>query len=264
MDTYDQLRLSLIRDSALVRGKAFASMVMAVLFAVAVLPMFGISQFLLGLDNEHIYVIAIYILLFALMVVSVSSAAAFAFGRLVPALLVSYGICGMLLLSPLWFGAEAYNYGSGLVFLPRDEFSLLERFPVIGSWMLSFLFPSTALLTIVLDLVHYELFAVQCTILAGLSLLAYGIAIKSLRRRDRFESSVQSREVTDEQSLHARRASFPYYLVDPLRPKPSISDHQNPVLVREFRCALFYKLSTMIRVACVTFVFALFAIAAAS
>jgi hypothetical protein len=68
-------------------------------------------------------------------------------------------------------------------------------------------------------------------------------------RRPQEPLKVETRKPIDNPLvLEARRKTFPYYLIDPLRRKKQIDDQQNPMMVRELRWGLMNRGTILVRV----------------
>ncbi len=62
-----------------------------------------------------------------------------------------------------------------------------------------------------------------------------------------FPTPAPDKRVLDAAALEARRKRFPYYVVDPLRPRPPMPDGRNPLIVKELRTGLFARPTRAIR-----------------
>lgn len=88
----------------------------------------------------------------------------------------------------------------------------------------------------------------------AVGMIANRAARWALARRSEPKSVRQSKLIKDEQVLLARRTTFPYYLIDPLKPRPPIPDGRNAMFVREFRWGLFQRATWMVRGTYIVFV----------
>ena len=91
-DTLDQLRLAPVRGGRIIIGKLIGILFITTLYLCAVVPVFAIAQFLLGLDNQQIFSVIVYLVAVTLMIASLGVACAAAFRNTTSAVLAAYGV----------------------------------------------------------------------------------------------------------------------------------------------------------------------------
>jgi len=257
----DQLRLTLISDRMILRGKAFAALAAALAFIIAVMPAFAMVQFSVGLDNVQIVQVLVYTILFARAMVHIGLACSAYFRRAITSLAASYLLLAVIVILPLYLSTRVATVLLNInittpVAIDIDNLPLSELAMQIS--------PAIALRSITVS----ALPSIQFAILSGVQLLMSFIAIRIARwafsRNAEPKSVRQTKLISDEQLLHARRKQFPYYLIDPMKPRQPITDDRNPMLVREYRWGVFQRATWMVRGTYVSFIasFLLFAITA--
>jgi hypothetical protein len=246
-ETLDQLRLTLLTDRAILRGKAIASLAAAVAFIVAMMPVFAVAQFSVGLDNAQIIEMLAYILFLTWMIVQVGLASSAFFKHALSTLASTYLFLAIYGLTPLFYSWNRYSNwaAGGAVWISNSPYPLAGM--PLEATILSRLAPHAVLGTIVKGSLPLWEFGLICLMPAIIGLGAIHVARWGLARTSEPKSVRQSKLIKDEQVLVARRTKFPYYLIDPLKPRPPIPDGRNAMFVREFRWGLFQRVTWMVR-----------------
>ena len=247
-ETLDQLRLTLLSDRAILRGKTIASMAVAVGFSLAVVPVFAVAQFSVGLDNAQVIQLFVYLLVFAYMIVQFGLACSAYFRHALASLFVAYLFLATLTIFPVYISLSSSRFfmngwagGTFGFFAPGGQTMSLE------STGITYLSPSAVIGVILAGAAPIEQVSMMCAAPIVFGLLANRIARWALARKSEPKAVRQSRLIKDEQVLLARRSTFPYYLIDPLKPRPPIPDGRNAMLEREFRWGLFQRATWMVR-----------------
>ena len=271
-DTLDQLRLAPIRGGRIIAGKLTAILFITTLYLFAVVPVFAIAQFLLGLDNQQILSVIVYLVAVTFMIASLGVACATTFRTPTSAVLAAYGVALAVLFGPvllawafpigmtLYNDGEFYEAGQQIVMtvpsnmgLPGRDISWLDMGQMGIGFVASVLGPGQVVMRLIdgpFEQIEVAVVTIMPLIISAISLLVAGrrlrhdVAPKKMRR---------DVSIDDQAALEARRKRFPFYLIDPLRRSPSIADNQNPVFVREFRFGLFQRTTNMVRTAIGTF-----------
>ena len=235
--TFDLLNLTLISPSGIVMGKLLNTVGFYLLLVAAVMPVLGVIFFLVGVD--WLVLVQSFCIIFA---TSVSCAmagilsSAF-FKRTFTAIAGAY--IGMLLLMGgmvLPFLLLAFVLGPGFAVRLLEEWStvtspLVTLGQIVGGLSLSWW-------DFAMAMIYQVIFISVC---AWLTLC--------ILRRPQEPIKVETRKPIDNPLvLEARRKTFPYYLIDPLRRKKQIDDQQNPMMVRELRWGLMNRGTILVRV----------------
>jgi len=251
-DTLDQLRLTLLTDRAILRGKAAASMAVALAFLAGMTPIFAVAQFSVGLDNAQIIELVLYVLAFTFMIVEVALACSAIFKRALSSLTLTYMLFTAATVIPAYFSATASaQWRGGIAGLGGTKGYFLAAGGGQGPLSVQLseieISPSGCIFSILQGTMPAAYFAVSFLLPVLLGLVASRIARWGLARSAEPKSIRQTKLIKDEQILLARRKSFPYYLIDPLKPRPQIPDGKNAMFVREFRWGLFQRATWMVR-----------------
>ncbi|MCC6796447.1 MAG: ABC transporter permease [Candidatus Hydrogenedentes bacterium] len=270
-DTLDQLRLAPIQGGRIVIGKLMGILFITTLYLCAVVPVFAIAQFLLGLDNQQIFSVIVYLVAVTLMIASLGVACATAFRNPTSAVLAAYGMALGVMFVPVlasWsieIGMELYSsgesYTSGQQMMITLPGNLIPGQDVGGVGVLITVLEMTARVLgpgqVVMGLIDGPMEQIEIAVVAIAPLTISAISLLVAARRLRHDDAPRKRRrgisIHDHVELEARRKKFPFYLIDPLRRSSSIADNQNPVFVREFRFGLFLRTTTMVRAAIGTF-----------
>lgn len=240
----DQLRLTLLTNGGLVRGKVLSSVAFGLLLLIGLFPLFAVVQFIFGLDNRQITQLLTYLVVFSLTCAMCGVASSTLFRRTILAVAVVYGVLTPILLFPA-FAVFQYARIFGVA-MPTPQY----------------VWPALRPLSVVTEIVAYGMspsrFAVCCAVPLALSLLLYLLATRRIARVTEPARVKHEKPVDDQAVLHARRVHFPFYLIDPLRRKPVIADGQNAMTVREVRWGLFNRSTWMVRVFYGTFILFIF------
>ena len=242
-DTFDQLWLTLIRPGSLIAAKMINVLGIFYLFFIAALPIAGSIFFLIGVDGTQIAAV------FGLVAATAFSCAAAGilcsayFRKSVVATIASY--CAMLFLSGilphcvllLFLVLSGISPGSGFglnIVLGIQVFSPLFSLAIViepRAGMGGVISPWYSIL--------YQL---------GWSLVCFYLARRCLLKPANPPKVEWHKPIDDSTLLERRRRQFPFYLIDPLRRKPSIPPHRNPMLVKELRWGIMGRAGWLIRI----------------
>lgn len=240
-ETYDLLSLTLIRPSGIILGKMLNAIGYFFLLIIGCLPIFGAVFFAVGIDWVQLSKAGAIILISAFSCASISVACSSRFRKTYTAIIFSY--------------VAIFLANGGIVLIVVLLFAQLFEVRAIGSLigdMLSVMCPFVVLGT--------TLTATKSSFLSGiiyqflLCAVSWFTAVHALRRTIEPPKVSTEKVIDDPTTLAKRRASFPFYLIDPLRRKKSIEDGRNPMMVRELRWGMMGRASVMIRVFYVAFV----------
>lgn len=239
-DTLDLLLLSLIRPSGIVAAKVLNTFGLFIVLILAAQPVLAAAFMLVGVDWRQI---GQSLLLTVATTVAVTCA-----GVLASALVRN----AFAAIAASYLAVAALMLG----FIPMALITALFLwvFPGFGSFRGAFdaLFalgcPARAFYGVIdgtlpmrwflLSLVYQGVFAGVCFLLARRAML-----------RPLAPPRVElEKPIDDPLLLTARRKSFPYYLIDPLKRKPMIEDGRNPMYVKEMRWGLMSRATLLVRI----------------
>jgi ABC-type transport system involved in multi-copper enzyme maturation permease subunit len=248
-ETYDLLHCSLIPASVMLLAKLMNTLGFFVLLLVAVVPVVSSAFFLVGLETTTVLRLALLIIATATTCASIGMLASAYSRKTIKAIAVSY--VGMVMAMGL--GPLALFFSWTLVaafFLDiRSIGQSMEVFYYIGS-------PIGTMNAIANDmLLTNGQFAMALGWQGFLSAICLIWATMALRRPLSVAPTNTDKIIDNTAVLAARRTSFPFYLIDPLRRKKTIEDNRNPMMVRELRWGLMSRSTILIRVFYVSFLF---------
>jgi len=244
--TFDMLTLTLIRPFGMLIGKLLNTVGFFLLLVVAVLPVLGVVFFLIGVDWLELGALFILILMTTFSCAMVGILSSVLFRKTFVAILGGYA--GMLflmggplclyLLTALVFGLRRLYVGSGV-----------ELFAEVTS-------PIGTLVLIFEGLTAGEIFLFILAMLYQLAFIriCYRLTMRILKRPAEPVRVETAKPIDDPRILEARRKTFPYYLIDPLRRKKQIEDGKNPMFVKELRWGVMNRNTVLIRIFYVTFI----------
>ncbi len=249
-ESLDLLRLTLISNGGLVRGKAIASVFLGLFMLVAIFPAFSTVQFIVGLDGRQILQLLGYLFLFSLMCAMGGVTCSTLFRRTLVAISIAYVGISLTLFVPMFMLA-----------------SNIAAFGWAGPPFVGMTNARVSPVSVVFEIVAFGMtqldFVLACLFPVAASLAMYAIAVRRVARVVEPPRVSDEKLVDDQAVLHARRTQFPFYLIDPLRRKPVIADGKNPMVVREIRWGLFSRGTWMARVFYGTFIIFVFPMLAA-
>ena len=257
--TYDFLTLSLVRPLGIVWAKLVNVLGFFFLLFVALMPVFGLAFFLVGVD--------LWDILPALSIVAASAITCASIGLLcssrarttMRAVAMTYGAVLLYLSLP------------GIVFgLQRGvEFVITRSYYDPPDWIAAALFVSSPAVAFVMLLEDATSIVAPYSLETAVILhLAYQTLITAVSiflaahyvKRPVKSPKIELRKpIDDAGELDRRRKKFPYYIVDPMRRRKEIEDGRNPMMVRELRWGLLNNATLSIRVFYASFVVYFFA-----
>lgn len=208
-DTLDLVRLTPVSPLGAILEKAVNAAGFFVLLIVATMPVLACVYFLVGVDVGYVLLLVALQLLFTLSLGAAGTFMGLVFKGTFRALLGTYIAVGMV----------------NAVVAP----SLVQGFAGGAA-------PGAALIAIPVVLLFSLVFFLACGTEAWR-------AIEGRHAKAPAGPTVKTRE-----EVNLRRRSFPFYLIDPMRVKPPISDKANPFLVKEMRWGLMVRATTLARV----------------
>lgn len=243
--TFDMLTLTLIRPFGMLIGKLLNTVGFFLLLVVAVLPVLGVVFFLVGVDWLELGASFLLILMTTFSCAMVGMLSSALFRKTFAAILGGYA--GMLFL----MGGPFFLYllsGTILGFRVIDPGleSFAEVTSPIGTLMGIFqgLGGRGNTWTLILAMLYQVAFIRIC----------YRLTMRVLKRPAEPARVETARPIDDPRILEARRKTFPYYLIDPLRRKKQIEDGKNPMFVKELRWGVMNRNTVLIRIFYITFI----------
>lgn len=234
-NTYDLLILTLIWPSGLILAKLLSAVGLLLLMFLATLPALGSVFFLIGMSvGEVLYAFGI-ILLAALSCALISLYCSARCQRRVPAALASF--LTIIILMGGWY----------LLLIPLDVFGWID-IDRDGEWVFVITCPPATCLLLYEGPRAYAVYGLAALYHALLALTAYASTLHILRRPLRLPKKPKGIPLDNRAALAARRKRFPYYLIDPLKPKKPIADGRNPLLVKELSWGLTLRGAVSIRI----------------
>jgi hypothetical protein len=250
-DSYDLLRMTYITPFALAMAKLFNVLGIYTLISVATLPIVGVFFFLVGIDWAQFVQSAVIVALSTLSCAVIGLACSAKFYRTLPAIMTTYVIGflfqgGILLFLVLatemfwtytWINEFFNEYGMAIVSVMCPMASLgilaegrLSSIPLNGGYY--------SLSPLLLVALYHGVI-----ILAGLK-----VTLGILKRPTEPMKVDQEKPIDNQAELEARRKSFPFYLIDPRRRRPTIPDGANPLYHKELQTGLLGKGTFGVRV----------------
>jgi hypothetical protein len=239
--TFDMLALTLIRPFGMLTAKLLNTVGFFLLLVVGVLPVLGVVFFLVGVDWLELGASFILILMTTFSCAMVGILSSVLFRKTFVAILGGYA--GMLFL----MGGPLLLYMLlGLTFSFRAR---LESFAEVTS-------PIGTLVLIFEGLTAGEVFLFILAMLYQLAFIriCYRLTMRILKRPAEPVRVETAKPIDDPRILEARRKTFPYYLIDPLRRKKQIEDGKNPMFVKELRWGVMNRNTVLIRIFYITFI----------
>jgi ABC-2 type transport system permease protein len=256
-DTYDLLHLSLIRPSSMLFGKMASTIGLFLLLAIGILPIVGVIFFLVGLDAQEVLAQFGLLAVTILTCTSIGLFSSLAFRRSMVAMAMSYGLSIVALgggIVLLVFCGEIFH--GNLLSSPANwlfDVGLFQATPWRGQYssaiaVEAFVSAFCPFFALVSDANTGPVYAVRVGVQLLWSALFLSGALFFLRRPPRFIQIAHTKIIDDNAVLEARRKTFPFYLMDPLRRKKQIEDHRNPVFVKEVRWGMLGRAAVLLRV----------------
>lgn len=248
--TYDFLRLSMIRPSGVVLAKLLNAIGVFLILYIALLPVFAVSFFLVGVDPVETLRALGVLLVTTVACASAGLAASSVARRGFLAIGLSYVGVIALMLGPL-----ILTY---IVMAVLIQFMELRSMLGATESVVYFATPAGAMWSALYDPMPRNLYLLSL----AYPLLFTVVCLAWTHRRVRIPPVPprieEDKPIDDEGELRKRRYGFPFYLIDPLRRKKAIEDRRNPMMVRELRWGLFNRGTILVRVFYVSFVFYFF------
>ena len=242
-DTFDQLWLTLIRPGGVIAAKLVNVLGVFYLFLIGTMPILGSIFFLIGVDWVQIATVFGLITATAFSCATAGILCSTYFRKSVVSTIVSYAamlfLCGLL---PMFSMLLLYNLfgmhmggANGSIIQWRAQVCS----PVISLEVLNDPRAGGGVIVSPWYPILYQLFwGIVCFLLA-----------QRLLMRPTNPPKVELRKPIDDTAvLERRRRQFPFYLIDPMRRKPSIESHRNPMLIKELRWGILGRAGWLIRV----------------
>ena len=234
--TFDLLHLTLIRPHGIVIAKLLNTLGLFLLLTVVTMPVLGAVLFLVGIDWAELARLLMVLAAATLSCAMVGMLCSARFARTSVAIVASYAGMIIVMGAPvlLVYMCAAIGRFTGIGYIHIDE-RLAVAFSPLVAVLDSNVVPRASLL---LCIVYQTALAITCFLLT----------LRILRRAPK-PAKVETRKPIDDAAvLEARRKSFPFYLIDPLRRKKPIEDERNPMFVKELRWGAMGRSTVLIRV----------------
>jgi ABC-type transport system involved in multi-copper enzyme maturation permease subunit len=242
--TLDFLRMSLISTVGILFGKWMNAVGWFVLVLLAGLPIVSTTFFLIGLDWQQIVMSYVIILAVAVPTGMAGMLCSLRFRHTVAAVIGGYVLAFII------------NGGPTLLLLSLSE---LSRFRIAGDLFEDYLYFTVPPALLVFNFEESLTWRMLFGELAYLAAMTFGLGLMAYyvyRQPPRVAQVETYRPIDDMKWLKARRNTYPFYLIDPLRRKKPIEDGRNAMMVKELRWGLFGKLTRMVRTFYVVFILA--------
>jgi ABC-type transport system involved in multi-copper enzyme maturation permease subunit len=236
--TFDLLILTLISPGGIIAGKLLNTVGFYLLLIMAVMPVLGVIFFLVGVDWVVLIQSFCIVLATSVSCAMVGILSSAFFKRTFAAIAGAY--LGMVVLM------VGFLLPFALVVLVIGMAESGRAF----EWWSTVISPVVALGKTqipMLGLSWWEFAFAMLYQVVFISVCAR-LTLRILRRPQE-PLKVETRKPIDNPLvLEARRKTFPFYLIDPLRRKKQIDDQQNPMMVRELRWGLMNRGTILVRV----------------
>ncbi len=246
-NTFDLVRMSLVRPTSILLAKFVNTVGFFFLLVLATMPVLAVVMLGIGVDQAQLALAIVIILTTGTCCAAIGLLSSVLFRRGFLAVVGSYaGVLMFLFIPFVILGPFQYffMYLSGMVPLMARGM-MLGELAVIFCPLYTFyaIFQQSLTLSAILTyvggaLLYQFMFCFVCLVVARIFLL-----------RQPRPSKTESEKIIDSQAvLKMRRASFPFYLIDPLRRKKTIGDKSNPMRVRELQWGLFNRGTILVRI----------------
>lgn len=240
-DTFEMMRVTLIPPRSIVLAKMVAAAGFFAVLLVAAAPVISAIYFLAGVETETLLQIFALLVAWMLAVTALGVCVSAYSRRVVRALIGALmATAALVLLGPLLL--------TYVLVIPGALFGNLSSLAglagaggIAGS-------PFATLTALFMGNLTNEVLALAIGYNLGLAALFAYFAIAAIGRPETFSVPRPPRLIEDEAVLRARRMSFPFYLIDPLRRQPDIDETKNPMTVKELRWGLMQRGGLLIRV----------------
>lgn len=239
-ETFDLVRMSLISSTGYVMAKLLNGCGLFLTILVGLTPVLGSVFFLAGVDTSRLLAVLVMLATTGVTVTAVSLLSSAVFRRTLAAVIGSYA--GIMALSTVSIILTFFV----LALLNSLGFSIRSFQGVLID---AFIY--TSLLGAFLAAMEGELagfgLAVPATVQLATAGLCTTAAIWRVHNPPPPPKVEIEKPIDDPTVLRARRRSFPYYLIDPLKKQPPVEDARNPMLVREIRWGIMNRGTMLVR-----------------
>ena len=242
--TFDLLQLTLIRPAGMVLGNLLNSVGFFLFLTVAALPVFSVAFFLVGVDLMQMTRVVAIVLMSAVACGLVGIAVSARCKKLFQAVALSYvAVLLLFLVAPcilfvFWVAVwvvVAQVVGGPQMFPGFDAFvQVCSPVATIVATVNGFLIPQAFWLALFSQ--------------GAVAAVCFWLATQSLGRvSETPQVETPPKPIDDPDVLQARRRRYPFFLIDPLKPKRPIEDGRNPMLVKELRWGLLTRGTMLVR-----------------
>ena len=242
-DTFDQLWLTLIRPGGVIAAKLVNVLGVFYLFLIGIMPILGSIFFLIGVDWVQIATVFSLVTATAFSCATAGILCSAFFRKSFVSTMVSY--VAMLFLSGI---PQLY-----IMAILGEHLGLGQNSAIGGQvmWVAQVCSPVLSLAVVIEPSagtggIVNPWWPILYQIFWGLS--SFFLARRLLLKPANPPKVELRKPIDDTAVLERRRRQFPFYLIDPLRRKPSIESHRNPMLIRELRWGIPGRAGGLIRV----------------
>jgi ABC-type transport system involved in multi-copper enzyme maturation permease subunit len=255
-NTYDSLFITMMKPHEIMQGKLFSSILVIVILVLLSIPIASVCALTGGISILLVTKIVFLILVTA----------------------VSYGLAGLA--CSAWFSRSSssivMNYAvmmffAGASWLPAALLSnifLLQKFKDVWQLvrcispydaMFYLLYPETYRLSMETisrgdTITPYGIFIAFSIVF---SMVSFGLFARGITRPAVKGKAIQGEFYTGARQAIKRKLTWPFYLIDPLKRKKTISNWSNPVFVAEMRSKLFANPKFALRLVSAIFILSL-------
>lgn len=239
-ETFDLIRMSLISSTGYVAAKLLNGCGLFFTIVAGLTPILATVFFLAGVETARVAAVLVMLAATGVSVTAVSLLCSAVCRRTMAAVVASYAGIGTLSIAPVvvaFFALAALNVAGFSIRSFQGTLSeVFSTFSLLGAFLaaLEGRIQGAGLLPPIL---------VQLAV----SAVCLAIAVRRVQHPPAPPVTDEERPIDDPDVLRARRRSFPYYLIDPLKKRPPVEDSRNPMLIREVRWGIMNRGTMLVR-----------------
>lgn len=244
-ESFDMLSLTLIRPSGIILGKLLNAVGFYFLLFIACIPVASTPLFLAGVELEQVVGAGVVILFTTVAAAMVGILSSTFFRSSFVAIGGAYVGTFLFLFGPIF-----------VVFITLMVFTGFGFYGSVGYWLertFTVISPVGTVVAVMSNRLQYDDYTLALLYQVFVIVVAFRLTRRRLMRPLPPRKVDTEKPIDDSAVLAARRKSFPFYLIDPLKRKKYVEDDRNPMLVREIRWGLFNRGSLIVRVTYVAF-----------
>lgn len=250
-DTDELLRMSLVSSGGFVLAKSLSAFGHLATLMAGFAPIIAVVFFLSGIGLNRVGSMFGMLCVMSVMITAISLFCSACARRTLPAIVMSYAGVLIVMIAPivvLFIGLALANaFGVPI----RSLRGILA--PVVESIM-----PIAAFVLLVRGDLQGTPLLLPVGIQLGWTAIFLTLTVMRVHRPLPPPRIETAESIDDPALLAARRKTFPFYLIDPLKRRPMIEDGRNPMLVREMRWGAMTRGPALVRLFYASFVVYLF------